>query len=558
MSPRPRVPRRQPPAAAPASRAAFAYVRFSSLQQSGGDSLRRQTAMAAEYCTRHGLELDTSLTLRDLGVSAFRGANADVGALGEFLRAVDSGIVARGSRLLVESFDRLSRDDVLDAQHALTGIILRGVTIVVIRQGGDGEEYSEDTIRAAPHKLFIVLAECMRANSESAHKSSRLKAVWQHKRKEATTGKVASRLVPAWLHVPTLPDGTRGKPATIPERAAIIRRIFDLFLKGRGKSAICKTLNGEGVPTFGNGARRTAGEWRESYVYKILRARTVLGEFTPHVERYDKTTRTTDRVPEKPVAGYYPRVIDETTFANAALLLEQKRGDNERGTVPAAHGTQSLLATLARCPRCDGTMTRVHKGGAKGGVPKLVCSSAKRGTGCSYVGVNIDTVHAALVSGRDLIVRAAPGEDKRLPAQLDGARATLATREAVLRRLVEMIALEIKPPAAIVERIRRAESERDAAAADVEKLERQVAQTSSSLIAQRLQKLHVALAWHATDNSDIAGVNAAMRECFESVTVDYQTGKLVCTWRHGPPPLVLAVPGIRVKAAKTNSGRKNK
>ena len=54
---------------------AYSYLRFSTLEQMSGDSFRRQTAAAEEYAMKHGLELDTSLTFRDLGVSAFRGRN---------------------------------------------------------------------------------------------------------------------------------------------------------------------------------------------------------------------------------------------------------------------------------------------------------------------------------------------------------------------------------------------------------------------------------------------------------------------------------------------------
>jgi DNA invertase Pin-like site-specific DNA recombinase len=39
---------------------AYSYLRFSTPEQSKGDSLRRQTSMADEYATRHGLRLDTT------------------------------------------------------------------------------------------------------------------------------------------------------------------------------------------------------------------------------------------------------------------------------------------------------------------------------------------------------------------------------------------------------------------------------------------------------------------------------------------------------------------
>src|SRR5919202_870899 len=88
---------------------AFSYLRFSTPEQMKGDSFRRQAVLAQEYASRHGLDLDTDLTFRDLGVSAFRGKNAETGRLGDFLQAVADGLVPPGSFLLVESLDRISR-----------------------------------------------------------------------------------------------------------------------------------------------------------------------------------------------------------------------------------------------------------------------------------------------------------------------------------------------------------------------------------------------------------------------------------------------------------------
>ncbi len=64
---------------------AFSYIRFSSKKQQKGESFRRQAEFAVEVCRENGWVLDETLTLNDLGVSAFRGNNAKVGALAEFL-----------------------------------------------------------------------------------------------------------------------------------------------------------------------------------------------------------------------------------------------------------------------------------------------------------------------------------------------------------------------------------------------------------------------------------------------------------------------------------------
>ncbi len=87
---------------------AYSYLRFSTPEQEKGDSKRRQMDLARRYADAQGLDLDETLTFHDLGVSAFRGSNLDA-ALGAFKSAVTDGRVPRGSYLLVESLDRLSR-----------------------------------------------------------------------------------------------------------------------------------------------------------------------------------------------------------------------------------------------------------------------------------------------------------------------------------------------------------------------------------------------------------------------------------------------------------------
>src|SRR3954466_5243657 len=87
---------------------AYSYIRFSAKEQERGDSLRRQTDLRDGWLARNpGVKLDDSLKLQDLGVSAFRGKHrsGDAFALGQFVKLVETGRVAKGSFLLVENLD---------------------------------------------------------------------------------------------------------------------------------------------------------------------------------------------------------------------------------------------------------------------------------------------------------------------------------------------------------------------------------------------------------------------------------------------------------------------
>src|SRR5262249_2343415 len=102
---------------------AFSYIRFSTPEQSKGRSLERQMEAAKAYAIGKNLELDETLTFQDLGVSAFRGRNIQEGALGTFLQAVREGRVQKGSHLLVESLDRITRQAAYDAVDTIKAIV---------------------------------------------------------------------------------------------------------------------------------------------------------------------------------------------------------------------------------------------------------------------------------------------------------------------------------------------------------------------------------------------------------------------------------------------------
>ena len=143
---------------------AYSYLRFSTTEQLKGDSLRRQTQAAKDYADKHGLDLDESLTFRDLGVSAWRGKNVKDGALGAFLEAVDSGHVPPGSYLLVENLDRLSRAKPTVALNQFQAILARDVNVVTLH---DEHEYTRAAMDENPLDLIMSILTMFRANDGS-------------------------------------------------------------------------------------------------------------------------------------------------------------------------------------------------------------------------------------------------------------------------------------------------------------------------------------------------------------------------------------------------------
>ena len=276
---------------------AFSYIRFSSKKQEKGESFRRQYEFPVEVCKENGWVLDESLTLNDLGVSAFRGANAKVGALAEFLEAIRIGRVLRGSVLIIESIDRLSRNKVGEALQLFISILNSGVSIVTREPR---RTYTQDSINDLA-ALLEPLIYMSRAHEESATKSFRLKDAWAKKKERAIAGLPMTRMAPRWLEL--VEKGYR----LIPEHAATVKTIFQLSTEGLGIQRILNHLvaNPKKFPPFGD-----SGRWRDSYVLQILSNKAVYGEFQPGMR--DEAGRKVEC--GQPIKNYFPAVVTEEDF----------------------------------------------------------------------------------------------------------------------------------------------------------------------------------------------------------------------------------------------------
>src|SRR5262245_51715161 len=128
------------------------------------------------------------------------------------------GRVPKGSVLIVESLDRLSRDQIRPALQLLFALQDYGVTIVTLQPE---REYPPDNHDAlALIEPLIVFA---RAHEESAMKSHRRRDGWKQARDRARQGGgPVMKTCPAWLEV------TEGGFRVKGEAAAVVRRIFAL------------------------------------------------------------------------------------------------------------------------------------------------------------------------------------------------------------------------------------------------------------------------------------------------------------------------------------------
>ncbi|CAN5408262.1 recombinase family protein [soil metagenome] len=296
---------------------AYSYIRFSTNSQGFGDSLRRQVEGTERLCAEKGYVLDTLLSLRDLGVSGFRGKNAKKGALSTFLKAVRNGDILPGSALIVEDIDRLSRQEPLESFSLIHDIIMAGITLFTLT---DRQVYTRESLRTNPSQLFILIGKIIRAHEESQTKSFRVRAWRDPRLKEARERKVpiAQRL-PGWIRLG--PNGFE----LISEKTSALRRAIDMALDGKGPFAIARSFNREQRPVISG--RSNSRGWHYSTVKFYLRSRLLLGEYQP-----TRTSEDGKRVPlGDPIQGYYPAVIDETTFYQLQRALDVRAKGKRKG-----------------------------------------------------------------------------------------------------------------------------------------------------------------------------------------------------------------------------------
>ena len=484
--------------------------------------------MAKAYAAKRGLVLDDTLTFHDLGVSAFRGQNADAGRLAYFLEAVKTGLVPKGSVLLVEQLDRLSRLVPRRAVRVLEDICDAGVSVVTLN---DEREYTPESMDHDPMDLLTAVVTFMRANEESATKSRRLSQAWEAKREALGSGRPLTGVSPAWVQV-SLEAGTVELDE---DRAAIVRRIFDMTLAGVGQHLIADTFNREGLKPWGR-----ARFWQRSYIAKILANLAVVGTMIPH--QLDYTRGVKSRKPLEPLEGYYPAVVSPEVFADVQALRASKRAPG-RGKVAGAP-LSNILAGMAKCPLCGSTMTRVQKGARSR--PSLVCVKAKAGAGCEYHSIPYAYIERAILERlaerlRD-VPAGGPGNDDDEQVIVNLSEQQDALRHKA-RSLLDNLSFERSP--ALVARLRETETELEAVTATLSALLERREVTSGPLIGNRVGRVLALLCPEPPEGRDVpaladledtidrAALNAALRGIFTRAVINWSHGTLEFEWTHG-------------------------
>lgn len=298
----------------------YSYIRFSHKRQEGGDSVNRQTKMRQAWLDRNPQHtLDTTVSLKDLGIPAFHGANLDpaIGDLGKFIALVkekDSPI-KKGSILLLERLDRFSRQKVSKAYRVFCELVESGITVQTL----DPEMTIDDRNIDDMETVLPVIIYLQLAYEGSRDKANRIGAAWKSKRDNAHKGKVISSVCPSWLKW----DDKAKEFKVKPEGKKALLFIFNQTANGIGEKQIHKELTKRFKPIG------RASKWHRSFIGWVIRNRQVLGEFQPNTHN-----ESGERIPDgKVIAGYYPRIVSDDLFYRAnhdRASRKHKRGPNSK------------------------------------------------------------------------------------------------------------------------------------------------------------------------------------------------------------------------------------
>jgi hypothetical protein len=433
---------------------AFSYIRWSHPAQTEGDSLRRQLDDTLEYCKENKLKLNDSLKLVDPGRSGFFKANIHKGRLGEFLKMVKDGRIAKGSVLIIENLDRLTRAQVGDALEILRSILRYGVDVVTLT---DKHRYTKASLND-PMELMLSIMTFYRSHDESVQKANRVRKAWAKKREELNQSKLTAR-APYWLEY----NPKTGEFNERKEAVRLIKRIFKMSFNGMGHGSIAKTLNLEGERNF---AKHT--DWQPSYVAKILSNGAVIGEYQPFTWRSQENEETGEirrwREPiGEAVKGYYPTIIEPEYF----YAVQQRKRDRRSAVgrlYPDGKSKQpailsNLFTGIAKCGFCGAPMVFVNKGSDS---IALVCDKSRRGLGCRYVGYPYKEFEAAFLKycselNLNEIFRDDAAES--VLSEVEAKEGEIGKLKNHIERLVTAMRTAKKEPTAIVNEVGRLEDE---------------------------------------------------------------------------------------------------
>lgn len=327
------TPARQPSPQADTPKLAAIYARVSTEDQGKGFSIPTQVDACQALAQREGYVVPDSHIFVDEGISGTTLDRPAMRRLRDVSRAggLAAVIVLDPDRLARKTGKPLALKDEMDE----AGVRLLCVSHA-IEEGAEGSLFFQ---------MRGVLAEYER-----------------EKLLERTRRGLLGRIRTGYPHGGGVPLGYRyisephkGRFEIDDEEAALVRRIFDLYLQGMNLRAIATQFICEGIPTHSARRHQTEGKvglWSTSALSLILRNETYIGCLHWNKRKHTGTTCIW-RKKEEWITLKVPAILREDIFRAVQERIARNKALNKR----RRKYEYLFLAGRLRCGRCSGPMT---------------------------------------------------------------------------------------------------------------------------------------------------------------------------------------------------------
>ena len=283
----------------------------------------------------------------------FAGLYADEGISGtradkrpEFQRMIRDCQNGKIDYIITKSVSRFARNTV-ECLEYIRSLKAQGIGIFF-------EEQNIDTLKSDSELYLVIYAGFAQSESESISKH----ITWTY-RKNFEDGKVSFQ----YKRLLGYRKGEDGKPEIVPEEAAIVERIYEMFLAGQPVKMIAQTLQAEKIEIPGKNL-----SFSKNMIMNILRNEKYCGDCilqkTVTVDCISKTRKANQgEAPMYIVENNHPAIISREVFnrAQEELIRRQALRAKSDKTSITATGKYSkyALTEVLQCAECGSRYRRV-------------------------------------------------------------------------------------------------------------------------------------------------------------------------------------------------------
>ncbi|MGL1179051.1 recombinase family protein [Vibrio parahaemolyticus] len=389
------------------------YTRFSTNIQKDGLSEFRQNELTQRYvldfCEENGVPVEDIISLKDRGISAYRGKNMTKGSLAEIIAKFKSDELPKvyneqgeiNTFLFIESLDRLSRADLHTANKLFLDLV-EYCNIVVVAEN-EKKIYSLNSLKTdlGMLDLFSALLTLSRSHNESRMKEMRHRANWSKKRqvvidyfelpedeREGVEYPLnPTKTCPWWLRPK---ENNRGFEF-IEEHKKAMLYFLNRMINGHGLTSSIRRLNekienGDFKVEFTERQKKAKGFQTHTF-YQLLSGNdneSIIGNLIFHQDYYPtekdiqqglyepKTLGKKVRIPVFTAKGFYPALLSEVEYMRLKQQMKQRKQSQTKPTKKVQNIAQGLL----KCPLCGYSYVYVADN-RQGRHHNLVCSFSR-------------------------------------------------------------------------------------------------------------------------------------------------------------------------------------